>query len=100
MYTQRLLFYTCIEEEAVELWKEGGNAKGREGEDRSRTSTRELTLSRPRVEPVGIIHSLDPLATPGVVVLQLYYLYIVVVLRDVSPGPPVDRRGHVINFSS
>ena len=30
----------------MEVWKEGGNAKGREGEDRSRTSTRELTLSR------------------------------------------------------
>ena len=42
----RALRATCIEEEAVELWKEGGNAKGREGEDRSRTSTRELTLSR------------------------------------------------------
>jgi len=34
----------------VELWKEGGNAKGREGEDRSRTSTRELVKPEPRVE--------------------------------------------------
>ena len=34
--------YLLTEEEALELrkgggWKEGGNAKGREGEDRSRT---------------------------------------------------------------
>ena len=26
------VYCTCIDEEAVELWKEGGNAKGREGE--------------------------------------------------------------------
>jgi len=37
--TKAYTVYSCIEEKAGELWKEGGNAKGREGEGRSLTST-------------------------------------------------------------
>ena len=54
----------------MELWKEGGNVKGREGEDRSPTSTRELTLSRGSNGRMSNGHyPLDDSVTPVTVVV-------------------------------